>query len=159
MRTVSNSVRAASNAQTSAAQWFVLIEITHTYGAVSSPIRLTDNPDGASYGGNVYAYFPFRADLPDSKEDGPVHGRLTISAVDQQITAVIRSIEVPATVRAVAVCWPQSGVIEPVASFDLTIRNVSGNVEYITADLIYEERLDNEIPCDTGSPFVFPGAS
>ncbi|MBL8967960.1 MAG: DUF1833 family protein [Spirochaetaceae bacterium] len=159
-RAISSTARAALYAQEAGFALPVLLEITHGVAGVANPLRIANNETDLTFGGQTYLAFPFRFDPPDQREDGSIqNARLTICAVDQQIAAVLRSTQSPPSVRAVATFWSDEGgmVFEQVAAWDMTLRNVSGNAEQITADLIYEERLDNEAPADEFRPTTFPG--
>ena len=160
MRTISATARASLFAQQTGAVFPVLLEITHDVAGYTSPLRIVNNTVDLTYSAHLYSAFPFRFDPPDLKDDGSVaNAKLSICAVDQQIAAVLRSTANAPTVRAVAMFWnDESGsvVFEEVASWDFTLRNVSGNAETISADLVYEDRLDNAVP---GGEFNshFPG--
>ena len=113
------------------------------------------------YDGDTYTAFPFRFQLPDVKNDGSVsNAKITVSAVDQQLAGIIRSTATPITVKAIAVFYQDAAgtlTVESLAEYDLVVRNVSGNAEYISADLIYEERLELDFPRDEFRPSIFPG--
>ena len=159
-RALSSTARAALYAQESGFALPVLLEITHGVSGFANPLRIVNNEVDLTFGGYVYSAFPFRFDPPDQREDGAIqNARITICAIDQQIAAILRSTATPPTVRAVATFWSdESGtVFEQIAAWDMTLRNVSGNAETITADLIYEDRLDNEAPVDEFRPTTFPG--
>jgi len=159
-RTLSATARASLYAQETGAAYPILIEITHGVAGYDNPLRLVNNTVNLTYGGHVYLAFPFKFDPPDQKDDGTIaNAKLSVCAVDQQIAAILRSTAVAPTVRAVATFWSdESGSVafEEIASWDFTLRNVSGSVDVISADLIYEDRLDNAVP---GSEFNshFPG--
>jgi len=159
-RTLSSSARAALFAQQASAVFPILIEITHGVDGYANPLRIVNNTVDLTYDGNVYTAFPFSFDPPDQKEDGSIaNARLSICAVDQQIAAVLRSTSTAPTVRAVAMFWDDgsgSVVFEEVASWNFTLRNVTGSVDVITADLIYEDRLDNAVPAGEFNSH-FPG--
>jgi hypothetical protein len=149
-RAISATTRAALYAQQTSAALPILIEITHGVVGYDNPLRLVNNSVDLVYGGNTYLAFPFKFDPPDQKDDGTIaNAKLSICAVDQQIAAILRSTAIAPTVRAVATFWSdESGsvVFEEIASWDFTLRNVSGSVDVISAELIYEDRLDNAVP-------------
>lgn len=159
-RSVSAAARAGLYAQQSAYALPILIEITHGVTGYENPLRLVNNQTALTYNGNVYLPFPFRFDPPDVKESGEIsNAKISICAVDQQISAILRSTQTPPSLRAVAMFWnDESGtVFEPMASWSFDLRNVSGNAEIITADLIYESALDFEFPALEFRPTTFPG--
>jgi hypothetical protein len=159
-RSVSAAVRAGLYAQSSGYALPVLLEITHGVSGYTNPLRIVNNAVNLSYSGNDYIAFPFKFDPPDVKDSGEIsHARLSICAIDQQIASIVRSTQTPPTVRAVAMFWnDESGtVFEPMASWDFTMRNISGGVDVISADLIYENRLDLEFPLYEFRPTIVPG--
>lgn len=162
MRSIPAQARASLNAESGGYSLPVLMEITHGVSGYPNPLRIVNNTVSLTYDGNEYLPYPFRFDPPDVLESGQVaNARLTISAVDQQIAAIIRSTSVPPTVRAIAMYYSDetgSTVFEPIAAWDHILRKVSGNDESISAELIYEDRLDNEVPGDEFRPTTFPGA-
>jgi len=149
-RTVSATARAALYAQQTSAALPILIEITHGVAGYDNPLRLVNNTVDLVFGGYTYLAFPFKFDPPDQKDDGTIaNAKVTICAVDQQIAAILRSTAIAPTVRAVATFWDdESGsvVFEEIASWDFTLRNATGSSGVISADLIYEDRLDNAVP-------------
>lgn len=159
MRSVPASFRSATYAQETGAVLPTLLEITHDSPLAASPMRIVDNTESIVFGGNTYeAVRSFEFEPPSQKDDGTRSvGRLTISAIDQIIPAIVRSAS-RATVRAVAVIIPESGAIEQTASWEFVMRQVSGDGLVVSCDLVYEERLELDFPQDEFNPNNFPGA-
>jgi len=161
MRTIPAQARASLNAESGGYSLPVLLEITHGVAGYPNPLRIVNNTVALTYESNEYLPYPFRFDPPDVLDSGQIaNARITISAVDQQIAAIIRSTDVPPSVVARAMYYSDetgSVVFEPLASWSHTIRNVSGTVDAISAELVYEDRLDLEIPGDEFRPTNFPG--
>lgn len=160
-RPISAAIMAAFRKQESGYALPVLLEITHGVAGYDNPLRIVNNTVDLAFGGNVYTAFPFLYDPPDQKEDGAIqNARIKFCTIDQQIAGILRSTEVPPTVVATATYWTdESGsvVFDDIAAWSFTLRNVSGTVEVVQADLIYEDRLDNEYPVDEFRPEPFPG--
>lgn len=72
-----------------------LIKISHP--VLDEPIYLCDNNEEISYKGNVYMPYWFQFEPPEQTDDTDGSATLTISAVDRQISNIIRS--APANVR------------------------------------------------------------
>jgi hypothetical protein len=161
MRTIPNAARTSFFNQDGGFSAPVLIEIMHGVAGYPNPLRLVNNNVSLVYLSNTYEAFPFRFDPPDVKDQGEIaHARITVCTVDQRIAAILRSTSTPPTVKAIAMYYSDetgSTVFEPLASWDFTLRNVSGNMEAVSADLIYEDRLDIECPADEFRPTTFPG--
>jgi len=160
-RTISTTARASLFAQEGGFALPVLLEITHGVTGYENPLRIANNPTDLVYDGDTYHGFAFRFDPPDVGNEGAIsNARLAVCAVDQQLAAIIRSTETPPTVQAIATYWSdESGslVFEPVASWLFTVGRVQGNVDTVSAELVYEDRLDNEAPADEFRPTSFPG--
>lgn len=178
MRTVTASALAKLYRSESGISLPVLIQINHS--SWGSPLYLVNNYDDVVYDGQTYTAFPFRFDPADINTDGSIQsGRMTISAVDQTITAAIRALSTPPTVTAVAAMvtytptglpgdafypgattYPGAGLayaIEPLATWAFTLRNVTGNAESISGELEFENKLENEVPSLEFRPRDFPG--
>lgn len=154
-------IRAALYGQETSGVVTALLEITHGVSGYTNPLRICNNSVYLSYMGNTYLAFPFKFDPPDQKTDGSIaNARLTICAVDQQIAGILRQTETPPTVRAIATFWSdETGSVqfEEIASWPLTLRNVSGDSMTIQGELVYEDRLDNQVPAGEFRPSLFPG--
>lgn len=164
MRTIPEAIRTAFYKQEAGYCIPCLLEITHGVAGYDNPLRLCNNTVDLDFDGETYYAFPFKYDPPDIKGEGEVvNAKLSICAVDQQIAAIIRSInprDGAPTVRAVATFWSdESGsvVFDEIASWEFEMRNISGNQLLITAELVYETALDNEAPGDEFRPTSHPG--
>jgi len=161
VRSLSSTMRAGLYSESSGHSLPVLLSITHGVAGYPNPLLIVNNTTNLVYSGNTYIAFPFKFDPPDIRDAGEIaNARLTISAIDQQIAAIVRSTDVPPTVIAHAMFYTDetgSVYFEPMASWEFVLRNVGGNAEMITADLIYEERLDLEFPVLEFRPNTFPG--
>lgn len=159
-RALTSTSKAALFARETGASLPVLLAITHGVAGYTNPLLIVNNNEDMVYDGDTYVGFPFRFDPPDVRGPGEiVNARLTICAVDQQIAAILRSATTIPTVTAIAAYYDDGGstVFEEMASWDFTVRNVSGNADTITAELVYEDRLDNEVPSCEFRPTTFPG--
>ena len=161
MRTIPAWIKSALFDQETSGVVTALLEITHGVSGYDNPLRICNNTQNLTFGGNVYSAFPFKFDPPDQKTDGSIaNARLTICAVDQQIAGILRQTDTPPTVRAIATFWSdETGSVqfEEIASWPLTLRNVSGDSMTIQGELVYEDRLDNQVPAGEFRPSLFPG--
>jgi hypothetical protein len=178
MRTIAATALQKLMASESGISLPILIQIDHDLW--ETPLYLVNNKDDVVYDGNTYKAFPFRFDPADINTDGSVqNGKLTIAAVDQTMTAAIRALSTPPTITTIAalisysptgfasdtlypsdMLYPGAGLsytIEPLATWTFTLRNVTGNVEYITGELELENALENEVPAMEFRPRDFPG--
>ena len=112
--TIDAAARVSLNNESGGYSLPILIEITHGVAGYDNPLRIVNNNVDLVYGGNTYLAFPFTYDPPDQKEDGTItSARLTISAIDQSIAAILRSTTTPPTVVARAMYWSdESGTVQ-----------------------------------------------
>lgn len=161
MTNISAQARASLYAEAGGFSLPVLLEITHGVAGYPNPLRLVNNTVSMEFSGQTFLAFPFKYDPPTLGNDGAVsNARLSISAIDQTIAAVLRSTMTPPTVTAVATYWSDetgAPVFEELVRWDFILRNVSGNVDTISGELVYEERMANEFPTLEFSPASFPG--
>jgi len=161
MRTVSAQAMASFYSESGGYSLPILLSITHGVAGYTNPLLIVNNTVDLDYDGDTYVAFPFKFDPPDTKNDGSIQSaRITISAIDQTIAGILRSTSVPPTVTAIAMYYSDetgTEVFEPLATFNLTLRNVTGNADSISGDLIYEDRLELEFPVDEFRPTGFPG--
>ena len=161
MRTIPAWIKSALFNQETSGVVTALLEITHGVSGYDNPLRICNNTENLVFEGSTFLAFPFKFDPPDQKTDGSIaNARLTICAVDQQIAGILRQTETPPTVRAIATFWlDETGSVqfEEIASWPLTLRNVSGDSMTIQGELVYEDRLDNQVPAGEFRPSLFPG--
>jgi len=156
-RTLSTTARSALYAQETGYAIPALAEITHGVAGYTNPLLIVNNNEDVVYDSKTYVAFPFALQLPDVRDDGSIqNARIIVCAVDQQIAAILRSTITAPTVKILAVLV-DDGVVEPLLTQSFTLRNVSGTADTITADLIYQESLDNEIPIAEYRPNTHPG--
>lgn len=157
MRSITQATIASLNSIEGAFALPVFLEISHA--DLATPLRVVNNEVDLVYDGNTYAAIKFRYTPPNLREDGTVsNATIVISAIDQSITEALRSLSSPATIKAVAVYWPDTGTTEAVASWSMKLRNATGQAEYIQAELEFENRLRNQIPGRVVRPATYPGA-
>jgi hypothetical protein len=157
-RTLTLAMRQQLFKRSTAALYPILLEIDHA--DMAAPVFLVNNTETLTYGGDAYLPFAFRLDPPDETEDSITGGRLTIDAVDQSLIENIRSLSTsPTLVFKAMFYYDASGVVtfEPLASWEFTMRNVTYDVSVISAELVYEDRLDNQMGPIEMSPYVMPG--
>ena len=183
MRTITAPTRAALQSPDGEYVSVTLLEIDHTSWA--NPVRITNNelplfynsatetatewwpsetrtPSESAYPSDapdLYAAVSFKFEPPGTTEDGSItQARITISNVDQSLTAAIRALSSPPSIKAIAVYWPNTGTTEAVASWDFILRKATGNAQNITGEIVFEDRLQNEYPAHSVTPDLFPGA-
>lgn len=159
MRTIASAVIEQFYKQQGGFAVPALVEITHGVEGYLNPLRLVNNSEAIEYDGDTYYPYPFTFDPPDLSSDKIAHGRFSICAVDQMIASIVRSTETAPTLtfRAICVIVGTTTVIEPVAAWEFTMRDISGDEKVISATLEYENRLMLETPPLEYLPQDFPG--
>lgn len=122
-------------------------------------LRFCNNTESLTYLGNIYLPYAFTVDYPGETEDTITNARLTIDATDQTIVAAVRSLTNPPTVTAKAMFFPDDGLgtFEVLIPWTYTLRHVSFNASSVSGDLIYEDRLDNQMGPIRMTAQVAPG--
>ena len=147
-RTLTTAMKTALFSQYTGASLPILIELEHAYSGISSPIYLCNNNVSLVYGGNTYLPYAFRFDPPDTTQDNVTNARLTIDATDQTIIEVIRSVTIAPIVIARAMFYLNSNgsiTFEEIIPWRFTLRNISYDINTISGELIYEDRLKNQM--------------
>ncbi len=154
-RTLSSALEAAVYSRESSKVALFLLEITHA--DLPAPIRVVCNHTAITSGGNVYSPYYFEIQLPDDTEEvisGTV--KLVIDNTDRAIVEAIRSIDTPATVNLYLVAADTPDTVE-ISLTGMKLRNVSYDFANVSGDLVYEERLSNQIPQHRCTPNLVPG--
>jgi hypothetical protein len=134
----------------------VLEFLTITHPSLATPIYVVNNSVAITRGGNVFAPFAFKVDLPVEKDGEIGNAKLTIDAVDLSIITSIRSITTPATV-AIVIALSDTPDTTEVDLGSFTWKNIIYNSLQVTGDLTYDEVLDILIPALTFTPQYVPG--
>jgi hypothetical protein len=153
-RTLPTLAKTALFAQQTGAVLPFLIDIVSS--APAATFHLVNNTEAVTYGGQEYLPFPFKLDPPDETSEQISNARLTICAVDLSLIEAIRNATGTLTMTAIAVIVDGANV-EALVPWTFTMRSISYNAETISADLIYEDRLQNLMPKDAMTPQNFPG--
>lgn len=143
-RSLSTDIMTALYASRTGAVFCALITISHTN--LTTPLHLTNNVVDLVYGSITYTAFPFTFDPPDENENSRSNAKLTIDATDQSIMQLIRELETSPTISIDAIYVSEDGgTIEKIASWPFQLKNVSGDVNTITGDLVFDDFLDVEM--------------
>lgn len=123
---------------------------------LAAPLYLCNNTEEISYGGQTYSPVAFLYDPPDENDMGPTSGSLTICNVDQGMVEIIRTLEDSPTITMTAILYDGT-TVEPIAPVEFTLRGVTYDAMTVRGELIYEDRLDNEMLPIEMNPQRFPG--
>lgn len=153
-RSVSTTARAAMYAAQTSEVFLELLEIDHA--DLSDPIRVVNNTEAIVHGGNTYLPFPFRVDLPDDVEGVISTAKLTIDNTDRQVVTAVRTVSTAPTVTLKIALASSSDIVEA-GPFEFRLRNVEYNLHQVSGELVYEDRLNLDVPRLKFTPEHFPG--
>jgi Domain of unknown function (DUF1833) len=155
-RVLSSAALAALNAQETSQVVVVLLTISHA--SLPGPICVCSDSRPVTSNGQVFLSVPFALTLPDDREDQIPHATLVIDNCDRTVVAAIRSIgNVPATLKIQIVLASTPDTIE-VEYPPLTMRQVVYDALSVSAQLAFEDVLNEGFPGDLVTPATVPGA-
>jgi len=151
---VTTDLTTSAFAQETDEVWLVLVTIDHA--DLSQPIRVVNNTEDVTSGGDTYVAFPFDITLPDAREDAPPRARLVIDNVSREIAEAIRTISSAPSVTLEVIRAADPDTIEISWPF-FKLRNVKWDVGKVSGDLTLEDFTSEPYPAGIFSPASFPG--
>src|SRR5262245_14011819 len=152
-RSLSAVARAAVFAQEGGAAVFLaLLDIV---GPGMPTIRVVNDMQPLTHGGNVYQACAFLITLPSEQSDEPPEVRLRIDNVDQAIVEGVRLLTGPPTVTLTIVLAGSPDVVEA-GPFDFTLRSAEFTAEEVVGTLAYQDILNESYPTAAFTPANFP---
>lgn len=153
-RSVSLAAMQAALAQETAKVFLVLMEVDHAdWGA---PVRLVNNTENITSGGNVYTAFPFYAKMPDDLEDREPVAEITVSNVTRELIDEVRNIHSGLTVALKVVLADTPSTIEW-GPIEMDVRSISYNADSVTFLLGMQAFSREPFPYPAFTPNKFPG--
>ena len=148
--TVSATFKAVAYAQQTNEVVLVILEIDHD--DLAAPIRVVNNTENITSGGDEYLAAGFDIKLPDDD------GKTTISVcnVDRIMVQAIRSISSRPTVTISVILASDPDTIE-VGPYIMELSEVSYDAFTVTGTLTFDNFLDEPFPGDKFNPGIFPG--
>jgi hypothetical protein len=136
-----------------------LITITHDeFG----PFRYANAHTSITYEGEIYEAAYFTLEPPDKDGSKIGDGQITISAVDQFWIEKIRTTQIAAHIRFMAVIMYDDGSIsgiEPMEAMDFTLRAVRWDETRITWAMVFDEAMSMVVPGDRATALKCPGVA
>jgi hypothetical protein len=141
------------------AEFPFLIKITHpTFGVFC----YANSSNDIVYNGEVYQAGYFTLDPADQDGSKVGDGQLTISSVDQFWIEKIRSTQIAAKIKFLAMIVYNDGIIsgvEPITEMNFTLRVVNWDEKKITWAMVFDENMAIQVPCDRATALKCPGAA
>jgi len=148
--TVSQTFKAAAYAQQTDEVALVILAISHA--DLAATIRVVNNTENITSGGNEYLAAGFDIKLPD--DDGKT--TITICNVDRIMVQAIRSIESRPTVTMSVILADHPDTVE-VGPYIMELSEATFDAFTVTGILTFDDFLDEPYPGDKFTPGQFPG--
>lgn len=153
-RSLSTVAKIAIFSQETAEVFLLLLTIAHPN--LSPPIRVVNNQQDITSGGDTYTAFPFEITLPDEKEESIPWMRLAIDNVDKQIVQAMRSLTSPPTITLTVVLASQPDTVE-VSFTGFVLRDVTHNALVVEGSLMLEDVLNEAYSQHSFTPNLYAG--
>jgi hypothetical protein len=137
-----------------------LIKVTHPM--FNPPLYFANSDADIEYDDNTYKAAYFSITPPDKDGEKIGDGQLTFSAVDQFWVEKIRSTQIAAKIKFLAMIVYDDGVIsgvEPIEEIDFTLRAVDWNENTITWNMAFDSTMSVIVPCDKATALKCPGVA
>lgn len=154
MRPLSAAAKKAIFSQETSEVFLPIITIQNV--GIGLPLRFVANSQDIVSRGNTYLACPFQLALPDDADQAPPRVNLTIDNVALEITEAIRAL-VTAPLLALEVILASSPDTIEAGPFNFTIRSAQYDATAVTAELVFEDVLNEPFPSATYIPKNFPG--
>ena len=153
-RPLSATAQLAAYSQETSEVFLILLEIDHADLAV--PIRVVNNSVDIVSNLETYTAYPFQINPPAEREGKVTNAQLTIDNVTQELTIAFRSLTSPPPITMSVILADSPDVVE-LGPLEFIVREITYNSQTIQAELVYEDRLDIEVPGLSYTPQYFPG--
>ena len=153
-RSLSSLAQQAIFAESTGEVFLLLLTISHA--SLSPSIRVVNNLQDITSGGNLFLAFPFQITLPQDRDDQPPKMKLSIDNVDRTIVTAVRTLTSPPTITLDVVLASQPNTIE--ASFPgFTLRNTTYDALTVEGNLALEDVSNEPYPKDSFIPSLAGG--
>lgn len=158
-RSIPTTVVQAMNAQTTGQVFLVLLELSHS---TISTIRLVNNTENITYGGNTYTTFPFSVALPPDDAESQYQARISIDNANRFLVQSARELSATrerAKIKLIVVSDISSGVANEtlLTINDLEVVAISYTAEAMDITCRVESLLSESWPGYSFTPTNFPG--
>jgi hypothetical protein len=153
-RTVSNTLWAAAGKNET--EECPIILLTFEHDDLDSPVRLTSDSTDTTSNGVTFTSKPFEIQLPDDTEDTPPATKISVAAVDRDLTRKLVSVSTPPTVTIQLVLSSDPDTVEAEWT-DFELRSVSYNSLIISGEITIANFSEQLYPGIKFTPNAFPG--
>lgn len=134
--------------------YLILLQIDHT--SLGSPIRLVNNSDNVTSGGDVYTAFAFEAKMPDDQEDKEPTAEIRIDNVSRELMDEVRSIQGDLTMTLSVILESSPNTLEW-GPLEFDVRGVTYDANTISFRLSYSTFIREPFPYLAFDSVNFPG--
>ena len=154
-RSVSATMEAAVYAQQTDEVFHILLEIAHA--DMSATLRFVNNTADVTSNSDVYTAFPFTIDFPPADgEDRLPSVQLVIDNIDRSIIAELRDLDSAPTIDVSVVLASDPDTVE-CGPLSFSLKSIDYDAQVITAELGFEDILNEPFPAGTFTPTDFAG--
>ena len=154
-RTVSATLEAAVYAQETTQIFHILLEIAHA--DMAATLRFVNNTADVTSDSDVYTAFPFTIDFPPADgEDQLPSVTLVIDNIDRSIIEELRSIDSAPTIDVSVILASDPDTVE-CGPLQFSLKSIDYDAQVITAELGFENILNEPFPAGTFTPTDFAG--
>lgn len=156
--TLSNAAKELINKWEIDAAFIQLLEISHSYPGLTSPLRIARNTVDITHNGYIYTGYQFQmAGSVDERENEIPKLQLIVDNTEQLLTPIVRALTAPAdiTYKVIVSSQPNHVQIGPIA---FKLRAVKGDAMVLACDLTLALLLQMQWPFHRALPSTWPGA-
>lgn len=123
--------------------------------------RLVNYRTDLVYNGNTYSAAIFTFTPPKYSDKQINNATISISAIDQSVIELIRKLSSRASAKIVAGFYFEGGdlTIDPIEEWEFKLSSVNWTEISATWELLYDDRLDIQVPTDKMSAQKCPGVA
>jgi len=154
-RSLSAATRRAIYAQQTGEALLTLLTLNHP--SLPAPIRVVNDGRDLVSRGATFQRCPFEIDMPEETDGVPAPVKFRIANAHREIVLAVRKLSGPAmtaTMEVVPASAPDQVEMGPI---EFTLRGASYTAEFVEADLVFEDILNEPYPADTFTPSTTPG--
>jgi len=130
--------------------------LTVTHQSLSTPIRIVNNTENITSGGEEFLATSFEAELPSDTERRVPTARITVSNIDQRLITALRSIA-SAPLFTLAVVNADTPDTYEYGPIDLVLRDYQADANTIRLSLSLDDFTQEGFPNPRFDPVSFPG--
>lgn len=153
-RELSDAFKAAIFSKETEEVFLVLVTVSHSQ--LATPLRIVPNTENIFSNGNTFYAMPCEITLISDSEESTPSAKLRVDNLDRIFTVALRTISTPPTVSLELIRASTPDTIEA-GFYDLQMRIVKIDVNYLEGDLTLESFLNEPYPGHEMGPAYFEG--